>query len=329
MRAPVAGFLVVVAALGVLPLAASDYLLQIASFVMIESVAVIGLGFLTGFAGRISLAQGALTGVGAYTAALLATRAGLPPLLGLPAAIVVAGAVGTVLGAPAIRLSGLYFVMSTIGLQQILWLLMMDWIGLTGGPQGLRNIPAFAVGGFAFDTPSRFYVVTLVGAVASFLLARRVVASRFGLFLRAVSDDELAAATSGVAVLRAKATALALSAGWAGAAGFLHAYYLRFVHPDMFTLDLSVVLLTMAMFGGYRSLTGMIVATAVLGGASEYLRPFGEFRLVAYGALLTLSMMFFPRGILSVLPGMARSRVALAGTTPAEAAPGPGRACSK
>ena len=293
------GSVIALCALGLL---ASDYLLQIATLVAIESIAVIGLGFLTGFAGRISLAQGALYGVGAYTAALLVTRLGLPPLLGLPTAILAASIVGTTLGAPAIRLSGLYFVMSTIGMQQILWLLLMHWSGLTGGPQGVRDIPALSIAGFAFDTPARFYIAALIGAVTSYLLARLVIASRFGLFLRAVADDELASATAGVAVLRAKATALALSGGWAGAAGFLHAYYLRYVHPDMFTLDLSVVFLTMAMFGGYRSLEGMLLASAILGGASEYLRPFGQFRLVAYGGLLVLSMMFFPRGLLAVLP---------------------------
>jgi branched-chain amino acid transport system permease protein len=281
---------------------ASDYLLEIVTLVLIESIAVIGLGFLTGFAGRISLAQGALYGVGAYTAALLVTRLGLPPLVGLPCAVLAASLIGTVLGVPAIRLSGLYFVMSTIGIQQILWLLFMHWGSLTGGPQGVRGIPALSVGGLVLNTPVRFYGAALLGALVSYLLARLVIASRFGLFLRAVSDDELASATAGVAVLRAKATALALSGAWAGAAGFLHAYYLRYVHPDMFTLDLSVVFLTMAMFGGYRSLEGMLLATAILGGASEYLRPFGQFRLVAYGAMLVLSMMFFPRGLLAALP---------------------------
>jgi len=302
MRAGLAVGIASVIALCILGLFASDYLLEIATLVLIESIAVVGLGFLTGFAGRISLAQGALYGVGAYAAALLVTRTGLPPLVGLPVAIVAASVIGTVLGTPAIRLSGLYFVMSTIGIQQILWILLMHWSSLTGGPQGVRGIPALSVGGFVLDTPARFYVAALIGAVASYLLARRVIASRFGLFLRAVSDDELASATAGVAVLRAKATALALSGGWAGAAGFLHAYYLRYVHPDMFTLDLSVVFLTMAMFGGYRSLEGMLLATVILGGASEYLRPFGQFRLVAYGGLLVLSMMFFPRGLLAVLP---------------------------
>lgn len=303
---PAAAIVVVVALLCALPLHASDYVLEVATFVLIESVAVIGLGFLTGFAGRISLAQGALVGVGAYTAALLTVRLGVPPLLGLPAAIVVTALTAALLGTPAIRLSGLYFAMATIGLQQIIWVLMMNWVGLTGGPQGVRNVPAFSVAGIAFATPARFYFVALTVAVIAYLLARRVIASRFGLFLRAVSSDELASGTAGIAVVRVKATALLLSGAWAGTAGFLHAYYLRYVHPSMFTLDFSVVLLTMAIFGGYQSLTGMLIASAVLGSASEYLRPFGEYRLVAYGALLTLSMMFFPGGIITIVPARWR-----------------------
>lgn len=291
-----------------LPLYGSDYLLQIGSFVVIQSISVIGLGFLTGFAGRISLAQGGLYGIGAYTAALLVTGAHVPPLVALPAAIIAAVLVGTLLGSPAIRLSGLYFVMSTIGLQQIIWIVLMHWSNLTNGPMGVRNIPPLSAFGFVFDTPARFYLAALAFSAVSFFLARRVVASRFGLFLRAVSDDELSAATSGVHVIRTKVLALALASGWAGAAGFLHAFYLRFVHPDMFTLDLSVVDLTMAMFGGYRSLDGMMIATFILGSASEYLRPFGQFRLVAYGGILLLTMIVAPRGILAAFASLKGRR---------------------
>jgi branched-chain amino acid transport system permease protein len=295
-------------AAALLPLFASDYLLEIGSFVAIQSISVIGLGYLTGFAGRISLAQGGLYGIGAYTAALLVTGAHVPPLLSLPAAIAAAVLVGTVLGSPAIRLSGLYFVMSTIGLQQIIWIVLMHWSSLTNGPMGIREIPALSAAGFTFDSPARFYLACLAFAAASFFLARRVVASRFGLFLRAVSDDELSAATSGVRVVRTKVLALALSSGWAGAAGFLHAFFLRFVHPDMFTLDLSIVELTMAMFGGFRSLDGMMIATLILGSASEYLRPFGQFRLVVYGGILLATMMIAPRGILPALASLRRRR---------------------
>lgn len=289
-----------------LPLAGGDYLLQIGSFVAIQSIAVTGLGLLTGFAGRISLAQGGLYGIGAYAAALLVTQAGFPPLAALPCSVFAAMAVGTVLGSPAIRLSGLYFVMSTIGLQQIIWVVLVHWSGLTNGPQGIRAIPPLSVNGFAFDTPERFYLAALFGAAASYFLMRRVVASRFGLYLRAVSDDELSSATAGVRVVRTKVLALALASGWAGAAGYLHAFFLRFVHPDMFTLELSVVDLTMAMFGGYRSLDGMLLSSVLLGSASEYLRPFGQFRLVAYGAILLLTMMLAPRGILAALATLRR-----------------------
>jgi branched-chain amino acid transport system permease protein len=291
-----------------LPLFGGDYLLQIGSFVAIQSIAVIGLGLLTGFAGRISLAQGALVGIGAYTAALLVTRLGVPPIVALPASIAMAVLVGTVLGSPAIRLSGLYFVMSTIGLQQIVWVVLIHWSNLTDGPQGIRGIPALSIGGFLFDTPSRFYLAALFGSAGSFFLARRVVASRFGLFLRAVSDDELSSATAGVHVVRTKVLALALSSAWAGAAGFLQAFFLRFVHPDMFSLDLSVVDLTMAMFGGYRSLDGMMLSSILLGSASEYLRPFGQFRLVVYGGILLLTMIVAPRGILAAVVPLLRRR---------------------
>ena len=157
----------------------------------------------------------------APTDAILVTQYGVPPLAALPAAIAMAVAVGTVLGSPAIRLSGLYFVMSTIGLQQIVWIVLMHWSSLTGGPQGIRGIPPLSVAGFALERPAastsppcRRRPVVLPGP--------RVVASRFGLFLRAVSDDELSSATAGVAVVRTKILALALSSGWAGAAGFLH-----------------------------------------------------------------------------------------------------------
>jgi branched-chain amino acid transport system permease protein len=299
---------VVFALFALLPLVGGDYLLQIGSFVAIQSIAVIGLGLLTGFAGRISLAQGALMGIGAYTTALLVTRLGVPPMTALPAAIAMSVLVGTILGSPAIRLSGLYFVMSTIGLQQIVWIVLMHWSSLTNGPQGVRAIPPLSLGGFAFDTPGRFYLAALFASAVSFFLARRVVASRFGLFLRAVSDDELSSGTAGVHVVRTKVLALALSSGWAGAAGFLQAFFLRFVHPDMFGLDLSVVHLTMAMFGGYRSLDGMLLSSVLLGSASEYLRPFGQFRLIVYGFILLLTMIIAPRGILAAAGALWRRR---------------------
>ncbi|HSD41108.1 MAG TPA: branched-chain amino acid ABC transporter permease [Burkholderiales bacterium] len=281
---------------------APQYVVHVANFVLIYTLPVIGLGFLTGFTGRVSLAQGALFGAGAYTTALLATKFGWAPLATFVPSILFTVVLAVALGGPAVRLAGLYFVMATIGIQQIVWIVLMNWIELTNGPQGVRSIPPIGLGGHALETPQQFYYLALAMALLSYGLAKRVVASRLGLFLRALSDDQLAASSVAVEVGRAKVTALALSAAWAGAGGFLYAHYVRFIHPDMFGLEPSVLFLVMSMFGGYRSIEGMIVATAVLESATEYLRPFGEFRMIVYGLLLLLGMMFFPRGILTLVP---------------------------
>ena len=302
MRFPMA--IAGVVALLVAPAVAPTYIVHIATFVAIYTLPVIGLGFLSGFTNRISLTQGAIFGIGAYVTGLLTTKYGWSPTAAfLPS---VAGAVlfATVLGAPAMRLAGLYFVMATIAIHQIVWIVLMNWIELTNGPQGVRSIPPLSIGSLTLEAAPSYFYAAFACALVSFVLARRIVASRFGLKLRALSDDELAASMSGVPVHSAKVVALALSAAWAGVGGFLYAHYMRFIHPDMFSLEPSILFLTMAMFGGYRSLIGMIIATAVLESATEYLRPFGEFRMIAYGMILLLGMMFFPKGIMTLGPGL-------------------------
>lgn len=293
---------IVLAVLLVVPFVAPDYVVHVANFVLIMTLPVIGLGFITGFTGRVSLAQGALFGVGAYVSALLTTKFGWSPLATFFPSVLGAVVVGTVLGGPAMRLAGLYFVMATIGIQQIVWIVLLNAVELTGGPQGVRSIPAVGVGALELGTTFSFYFLALAMATVSYVLAKRIIDSRLGLRLRAVSDDELASSAVAVRVTRTKLIALMLCSGWAGAGGFLYAHYVRYIHPDMFTLEPSILLLTMSMFGGYRSVEGMLIATAILESATEYLRPFGEFRMIAYGLLLLLGMMFFPKGVLSLLP---------------------------
>ena len=262
MRFPMA--IAGVVALLVAPAVAPTYIVHIATFVAIYTLPVIGLGFLSGFTNRISLAQGAIFGIGAYVTGLLTTKYGWSPAAAFLPSVAGAVLVATVLGAPAMRLAGLYFVMATIAIHQIVWIVLMNWIELTNGPQGVRSIPPLSIGSLTLEAAPSYFYAAFACALVSFVLARRIVASRFGLKLRALSDDELAASMSGVPVHSAKVVALALSAAWAGVGGFLYAHYMQFIHPDMFTLEPSILFLTMAMFGGYRSLIGMIIATAVL-----------------------------------------------------------------
>lgn len=288
-------------ALCVLPFVAGEYASHIVVFILINTLPVVGLSFLSGFAGRVSLAQGALMGLGSYATAQLTTVGGLSPWLSLFGAIAVPLLVGVAFAGPAIRLAGLYFVMSTIGIQQIVWIVLMHWTEVTGGAQGVRSIPPLSIGPLQLDTPFRFYWIALAAACCSYVTAIALIKSRLGLQLRALSDDELAADAVAVPVVKIKVVALALSAVWAGVGGFLQAHYIRYVHPDMFTLAQSVMFLAMSMFGGYRSFPGMILATAILTAATEYLRPFGDYRPIVYGGILLVSMMFFPEGLVPFL----------------------------
>lgn len=292
----------------ILPAVGPTYLVHIAVLALINMMPVIGVGLLSGYAGRVTLAQGAVFGIGAYISALLTTAGHVPPMVGMIPAAVGASLIGVLLGGAALRLSGLYFVMATIGVQQIVWLVLTHWSDVTGGSQGVRSIPPIDLGPISLATTESFYYFALAMAALCCLLAYRLIHSRLGLKLRAIGDDDLAAASSGVGVNRSKITVLALSSALAGAGGFLQAHYLRYVHPDIFTLNLSVLFLTMSMFGGHRSLGGMVIATLVLTAATEFLRPFGDLRMIIYGALLLLGMMFFPSGVVESLKHVRKNR---------------------
>ena len=288
------------------PQVLNTYLVHIGVFILINAIAVLGLGVLGGFAGQVSLGQAAFYGIGAYTSSLLATRLGVPFWLGMPTAVVVSAAAGLVIGVPTLRVAGLYLVMTTIGVNQIAWLVMMNWIPATGGPHGLLAIPAPTIGSFAFNGPTTYFYLALGFFLLFLFVTLRLVRSRQGLFFRALSDNELAASMVGVGTTNAKILAFVVSAAWAGGAGSLYAHYVGYIHPDNFTLDVSVLFLTMAIFGGGRSIAGMLIATVVLTGATEYLRSIGELRMVGYGLLLLLGMIYMPQGIGPFLPRIAR-----------------------
>lgn len=294
------------------PLVAPTYLVHIGVFIAINAIAVLGLGILGGYAGQVSLGQAAFYGIGAYTSALLAVSYGMPFWIGLAAAAVVAGVAGFAFGVPTLRVSGLYLVMTTIGVGEIVWLVMMNWTAVTRGSQGVLQIPPPKIGGFVFSSPRSFYYLVLAMLVLILIITLRVVGSRLGAYFRALSDSEIAASMVGVDTVRYKVVAFVLSAVWAGVAGALYAHYVGYIHPDNFKLDVSVLFLTMAVFGGQRSLAGMLVATMLLTGATEYLRSIGEYRMVAYGLLLLFGMVYMPAGIgpyLARVPDMIARRL--------------------
>jgi branched-chain amino acid transport system permease protein len=286
----------------------STYLTHIAVFIFINAIAVIGLGVLGGYAGQVSLGQAAFYGIGAYTSALLSTRLGLPVGLSILAAPLVAGAIGYIAGRPTMRVAGLYLVMITIGINEITRLILLNWIDFTHGPQGVKGIPGPMLGDISLRNSTWYFYLALGVLILVILLTHRILRSRVGMYLQALGDSEIAARMIGVDTAGVKTLAFVISAILAGLAGALYAHYIGYIHPDNFKLDVSVLFLTMAIFGGQRSIPGMLVAAAVLTGATEYLRSIGEYRLVAYGFLLLVGMIYMPDGIVPYFIDFFRRR---------------------
>jgi branched-chain amino acid transport system permease protein len=293
------------------PILGPKYIVHIGVIVAINGIAVLGLGVLGGYAGQTSLGQAAFYGIGGYVSALLAINYGVPFWLGIIIAALVTGIAGLLVGVPTLRVSGLYLVMVTIGVNEIVWLYMMNAHKVTHGSQGVLNIPSPSIGSFLIDNPRSYFFLAIIFLAVFIWLTVRVMRSRLGWYFRALNDSEIAASMVGINTVRSKIIAFVISAVWAGVAGALYAHYVGYIHPDNFKLDLSIMLLTMAVFGGQRSIVGMLLATVILTGTTEYLRNIGEYRLIAYGLFLLWGMIYMPNGIgpyLSRLPQYLANR---------------------
>jgi branched-chain amino acid transport system permease protein len=274
-------------------------------------VAVAGLTVLVGQNGQISLGHGALVAVGAYTVALLAIhRPGWPIWLDLVAAVVVTAVVGVVVGVAAARLRGPYLAGATLALAVGLPGLTSTYDGVFGGNNGLTfdsGTPPEALG---LDFPLERWQAWLccLAALVTAVLLANLGRGRYGRNFRAVRDDEVAAALSGIHVARTQVQAFVVSAGCAGLSGGLLAFTLGTAAPGSFTLSLSVSLLAVAVLGGLGSLAGAVwgavalvylpVWTDDLGGRfSLSTNVQNNLPLALYGAILILVMLLFPQGI--------------------------------
>ncbi len=278
----------------------SGYTLNLLMQAATYAIAVAGLVVVLGYCGQISLAQAAFFGLGAYGTALGVVDHHLPFLLALPGGVLLAGLFGLVLGAASLRLGGHYLAMVTISFQQILTLVLTNWISLTHGPDGVGGIvrPAGLTGGAAYLS---LCAVTLVLVT---LYAWRLKTSRLGRAMQAVRDNEIAAGTCGIDVFRTKVLAFGISAVLGGLGGGLFAGAFAYISPDQFSFAESIVLLTMALLGGVQSPFGALLGTGLLVMLPEWLRFLQRIYLAVYGGAVILIMVFLPDG----LWGLAASR---------------------
>lgn len=274
----------------------SKYILHLIVYVMINSIAVLGLNIL-GTSGQISNAQAAFYGIGSYTAALLSLRLGVNFWVYMLAVIVITFIAGLLVGLPTMKVSGLYLIMTTMGINEIVYQILKNWISLTNGPSGLNRIPAPVIFGFELKNVFSYYYLALAMFLIFIFLANRILKSRLGYYFTAIKNNDIAANMNGINVNGMKLLAFAICSIFAGVAGALYTSYISYISPENFTTNVSISFLTISIFAGSGNIIGVIIANTLLTFATEYFRVIGEYRLVIYGVLLILGMIYMPNGI--------------------------------
>lgn len=307
--------------LAIFPLIFKNYYIYVANYVAINIIVVIGLNLLVGYTGQISLGHAGFYAIGAYGTIFLMTQVNLPFLLALPAAALIAAGFGFLLGLPALRLEGPYLAIATLGFG-ITITQIIGKIEILGERQGL-HAPELTIGPWHLNTDQDFYYLLIPLTVLLTFGARNLIKTKVGRAFISIRDADIAAETVGVNLVFYKTLAFAVSAFYAGIAGGLYAFVLRFIEPELFSLFMSVMFLTMAVVGGLGSILGSIAGACLLSWLDLELRnileiPYlGEWlktlsqsffsltgvsniQLIVFGLILILIMLFEPLGIFGI-----------------------------
>ena len=288
------------AALPLLPLD-QPYLIQTLTNAWLYAILALSLTLVAGTLGQVSLGHAGLLAIGAYASALLATEAHLPVLLTIPIAGVLTALIGTLLIWPAFRLRGHAVSIATLGVGEIVALVILNWDSLTHGPLGVIAIPGPAIGppGFTIDLSdtNAMYWLSL-GALALLWAAQsRLLGSHLGRTFRALRDDDTAARAFGIRPGRYKATGFAIGGFLAGISGAITASIYTYINHETFTAQISVLALTMVILGGLGNMLGAVVGAVALIALPELFRFTAEYRILIYGLVLILLVRFRPQGL--------------------------------
>jgi branched-chain amino acid transport system permease protein len=289
----------IAAALAVPIVAHDGYIIQLLNIAILNAIVVLGLNFVTGWAGQINFGQAAFYGLGAYTTAI-ATKSGLPWITTPFLSAVVVIAASLMLGLPTMRLRTYYLAMTTIGFGEIIRLIIVHWEPVTGGTSGLRAIPGISVFGVGPQGQTQHYYLLLATLALAVTIAMRIRHSALGRAMIATRDSEIAAEQSGVDTTRTKLFAFMIGAVYAGLAGCLYASSIRFISPDSFSGTQAILLMTMLIVGGMGSIAGSISGAIALTLLPEALRFLGQWYLVLYGLGVIAVIVLAPGGLASV-----------------------------
>lgn len=292
-RLGIAGGLVLMAAL---PWLVGVYPLYVVTLVLVSIISAVGLHFVTGLTGQVSLCHATFSGIAAYCVVILSRDLGVPFWFGWPVGAALAAAIGYLVGIPALRLQGHYLALATLGLGEIVLLLNVHWEKLTNGPNGL-DVPVPRLGNLVLGSARDKYLLVLASVIVMVAFAVNLQRSKLGLVLTAVMDSEVASQAFGVRLARYKVLAFALSAFYAGVAGVLYALVVGFITPYEFGLWPSLWTLTMVVVGGMGQLWGAVLGAILITAVPETLRGLKDYQELLYGVLLLVTLVFKPSGL--------------------------------
>ncbi|MFO1127515.1 MAG: ABC transporter permease [Rhodospirillales bacterium] len=283
----------------VLPALVGGYGLSVVTEILIFALFAVTLHLLTGLGGMVSFGHAAWFGLGAYGAALAATRLGWPMAAALPAGIVLAAMGAALAAALCVRLSGVYLAMLTLAIAQIVWSIAFQWYDVTGGDNGILGVwpPNWA------SSPAAFYYLTLALAGGAVVFLRQIVFSPFGLALRACRDSPLRADAVGIDRERVQRLAFVLAGAFAGLAGGLYGFLKGSVFPDVLAIPVSVDALVMVLLGGIQSLAGPVVGAIAYKTLAIVLATYTDYWRLVIGAIILALVVAFPQGIVGSVAG--------------------------
>ncbi len=289
----------------------NPYTLGLTNLIAINAIIVLGLNLFIGFTGQISLGHAAFFGLGAYGSGIATVIFELPPW---PAMILVAAIVAVIallIGIPALRLSGHYLAMATLGLNFVFHIMLIQWDEVTGGPSGFSGIPYLAIGSFEFDDEVRLHYLIWGITMIFLLLCLNLVRSGVGRGMAALAGDEIAAAALGVDTRTTKIKVFVLSAIMASLAGSLFAHTYSFVSPDSFDIFTATDFAIMVVIGGMGSIWGSLLGAGFMNMLPEWMDLFETYKDFVHGGILVLVLMFLPQGLVTGLLETIKVRLTL------------------
>jgi branched-chain amino acid transport system permease protein len=285
----------------IMPLVSSLYQTSIMITALVYVMLALGLNVVIGLGGMLHLGYIAFFAVGAYTYGILNQFFGVGFWLALPIGAFLATLAGVLLALPVLRLRGDYLAIVTLGFAEIVRILFNNLTSITGGPQGIGNIPRPGLFGIDMNLSTvtvYIYYIVVVAVLLTIFVVWRFENSRLGRALIAMGEDDIAAEAMGIDLTRIKVIAFGLGSLWAGIGGVIFASRTTFINPASFTVWQSVIVLSCVVLGGMGSIPGAIVGALGLILIPEYLRAFSDYRMLMFGAILVTMMVFRPGGLI-------------------------------